>query len=206
MRERLSLRFDFSQLIEKAHQAFKKRAGEVTVSLSLPFISITASPADLERRIARELLIRLSDRRVLSGKECCDNCIDQSLESLQSIRAILVDKQVELSQLSDGSLYLLLELMLEGLRQFLTFEQRISTSQSNWEGGDHPDFHRPPGQREMYFEALETLRGHLSRCLGQIAVIADMEVPKVGAIPSYQNAWPKEVYAGPEADNLKLQE
>jgi hypothetical protein len=32
------------------------------------------------------------------------------------------------------------------------------------------------------FEALEILRGHLSRCLGQIAAIAGMEAPTEGLI------------------------
>ncbi|MGH6662996.1 MAG: hypothetical protein ACREB6_15770 [Rhodospirillales bacterium] len=170
----------------------------MSVTLSLPFLSFTAAPADLERRVAREVVIRLSDRRVLSAKECCDTCIDQALESLQSIRSVLVDKQVELAHLTNGPLYVLLEAMLEGVRQFLTFEQRLSTRGQDWNYGGHRDFHRPHDQRETYFAALEALRGHLSRCLGQVAVIADVELPSIGVIATYQGAWPLEAYTKPE--------
>lgn len=54
-------------------------------------------PDKMERKVAREVVIRLADRRVLTSAECCDNCIDQALASLQEIRRIIVDKQVELS-------------------------------------------------------------------------------------------------------------
>jgi hypothetical protein len=44
------------------------------VSLTLPFLSVTIKPDDRERRIAREVVIRMADRRVLNAFECCDNC------------------------------------------------------------------------------------------------------------------------------------
>ncbi len=84
---------------------------------------------------------------MLSAKECCDTCIDQALESLQSIRSVLVDKQVELAHLTGGPLYLLLDAMLEGVRQFLTFEQRLSSQDHDWGYGGHRNFHRPHDQR-----------------------------------------------------------
>ena len=126
MRKESPFRFDLTGLLQQARREFARRADGVSVTLSLPFLSFTAAPADIERRVAREVVIRMSDRRVLSAKECCDTCIDQALESLQSIRSVLVDKQVELAHLTDGPLYVLLEAMLEGVRQFLTFEQRLS--------------------------------------------------------------------------------
>jgi hypothetical protein len=55
------------------------------VSISLPFISFRVRPNDLEQRVAREIVIRMADKRVLNASECCDNCIDQALESLQQI-------------------------------------------------------------------------------------------------------------------------
>jgi hypothetical protein len=61
-----------------------------------------------KRQVARELVIRLIDRRVLSAWECCDDCIDRALVSLQEIRQILVDKQVALSDMPEGPLYLLI--------------------------------------------------------------------------------------------------
>jgi hypothetical protein len=38
------------------------------------------------------------------------------------------------------------------------------------------------------------LRGHLSRCLGQVAMFADVELPSVGVIATYRDAWPLAVY------------
>ncbi|WP_143596317.1 hypothetical protein [Tistlia consotensis] len=194
MREEPPFRFDLTALIQRARRELARRTDGVSVTLSLPFLSFTATPADIERRVAREVVIRMSDRRVLSAQECCDTCIDQALESLQSIRSVLVDKQVELAHLADGPLYLLLEVMLEGVRQFLTFEQRLSSQGHERDYGDPRDFHRPLDQREAYFGALEALRGHLSRCLGQVAVIANVELPSIGMIAAYQEAWPLEAY------------
>ena len=199
MREEPPFRFDLSGLIQRTRREFARRTDGVSVTLSLPFLSFTAAPADIERRVAREVVIRLSDRRVLSAKECCDTCIDQVLESLQSIRSVLVDKQVELAHLTDGPLYVLLEAMLEGVRQFLTFEQRLSSQGDDWGYGGHQDIHRPHDQREAYFAALEALRGHLSRCLGQVAVIADVDLPSVGMIAAYRGDWPLEAYTEPQS-------
>lgn len=95
----IPFKFDVSSLITQARKV-GSRVGNVTIKL--PFVDIDVDPQDQERRIARELVIRLRDRRVLSAWECCDNCIDSALASLQEIRQTLVDKQVELSDLQDG--------------------------------------------------------------------------------------------------------
>jgi hypothetical protein len=42
------------------------------------------------------------------------------------------------------------------------------------------------------------LRGHLSRCLGQVAKIAGMECPDEGLIVRYQGPWQLEAYRDPE--------
>ncbi|MCA8927027.1 MAG: hypothetical protein KDC18_03095 [Alphaproteobacteria bacterium] len=170
------------------------RVGDVT--LNLPFVSFAVSPKDKERQIARELVIRLRDRRVLSAWECCDDCIDNALASLQEIRRTLVDKQVELAEMNDGPLNLAIEAMGLGIRQFLTFEQRLRQME---EIPDAPrDFRRQPEAQQMYFDALEMLRGHLSRCLGQVAAIAGMDAPSDGLIANYQGAWQLEAYKPPE--------
>ncbi|WAP69274.1 hypothetical protein [Jiella pelagia] len=164
------------------------------MTIKLPFVDIDVDPQDKERRIAREVVIRLRDRRVLSAWECCDNCIDSALASLQEIRQTLVDKQVELSDLQDGPLYLLLDAMALGIRQFRTFEELLRRDEN---APPHPrfgDFHRPMDTRQAYFDGLEVLRGHLSRCLGQIAKIADMPVPDEGIIANYQGGWQLEAY------------
>ena len=86
-------RLDFRSLLQAWRRKLNSRVEGV--SISLPFISFRVAPTDLEQRVARELIIRMANRRVLSASECCDNCIDQALESLQGIRSTLEEKQVE---------------------------------------------------------------------------------------------------------------
>lgn len=99
---------------------------DATVTIGLPGFKVTVKADDLERRVAREMVIRLADRRVLNAWECCDDCIERALDSLQEIRRLLIDKQVELAKRADSPLYLLLEIMAEGIRQFLSFEETIA--------------------------------------------------------------------------------
>jgi hypothetical protein len=195
---RIPFRFDITTLLTSARERYTKHVGEVT--LNLPFVSIAVNPKDKEKQIARELVIRLADRRVLSAWECCDGCIDNALKSLREIRSIFVDKQVELSDLRDGPLYLLVDAMALGIRQFLTYEELLNRSD---DAPPHPrfgDFHRPPDIRQAYFDALEMLRGHLSRCLGQIAAIGGMDLPQEGLVKNYQGAWQVEAYEAPQIE------
>lgn len=186
----IPFQFDVSEVLGRLRRL---TSGSVTeVALQLPFLSITVAPRDLEKKIAREIVIRLKDRRVLSAWECCDSCIDQALASLQEIRRILVDKQVELSDAQDGPLYLLVELMAAGIRQFLTYEQALQRGVAPPRGLE--SFHRPDDVRQAYFDALELLRGHLSRCLGQIAALGGIEMPSEGVITHYQGGWQVEAY------------
>ncbi|OGS38606.1 MAG: hypothetical protein A2506_11920 [Elusimicrobia bacterium RIFOXYD12_FULL_66_9] len=94
------------------------------LSLSLPFLGISVKPDDAEKKAAREIVIRLADKRVLNAFECCDGCIRNALASLQEIRGVLVEKQVALTDKTDSGLFLLCEMMLEAIRQFLTFTER----------------------------------------------------------------------------------
>ena len=188
------MKFRFDELRMKAERLARKCNGSVTINL--PFVSFAVSPDDTEKRVAREILIRLPDKRVLSSKECCDDCITKSLASIQEIRAVLVDKQVDLSHFNDGALYLLIEYMAEAVRQFLTFSERL---QSIGEFEREVDFRRPYVQREMYFEALEKLRFHIHSCLKQVAVIADMSSPKVDAFLHSNEEWYMPAYEQPEA-------
>lgn len=173
----------------------RRQVGDVT--LNLPFVSINVSPKDREREVAREIVIRLRDRRVLSAWECCDNCIDNALASLREIRALLVDKQVDLADAQDGPLFLLIDTMTLGIRQFMTYEELLRRDEGV---SPHPrfgDFRRPTDTRQAYFEALEVLRGHLSRCLAQVATLAGMDAPAEGLIAKYQGPWPLDSYEGP---------
>jgi hypothetical protein len=184
--------FDLSALLQKARRTFQKRVEGV--SISLPFVSSSVRPEDRERRAAREVVIRLADRRVLNAFECCDDCIDQALASLQKIRGLLVDQQVELADLADGPLYLLLDMMREGIRQFLTFEQRLGDRDSS---GRPRERHRGRDVRTLYFAGLEALRAHLYRCLIQVAVIADIDIPRIAAHMRYDPTWTLEAYTRP---------
>lgn len=185
-------KFDMSELLSRARRQFNKRVGNVT--LSLPFISLSVNPKDRERQVAREVLIRLKDRRVLSAWECCDDCIERALASLQEIRQFLVDKQVEFADCDDGPLYLMIDAMLAGIRQFLTFEETLKLD---------PDVRSRPRARERhdarqdYFDALELLRSHLSHCLEQVATLAAMKVPNDSLISHYQGPWPSSAYLPP---------
>jgi hypothetical protein len=173
----LPFRFDLRSIAARASRLSSSVDG---VTLNLPFVSINLKATDVDRSVARELVIRLADRRVLNAYECCDGCIDQALASLQEIRRALVDAQVRLQDRTEGPLYLVLEAMVAGLRQFLTFEQHLKR-------GETEDL-------QMYFDALEMLRAHLYRCLDQVALVADLTVPRVPEAMRYAPAWHLEAY------------
>jgi hypothetical protein len=162
-------------------------------------VDFLVNPDDLEQKVAREIVIRMADKRVLNSFECCDNCIDQALASLQEIRKLLLDKQVELHNVVNGPLYLLIELQLAALRQFLTFVQRLEQQDESL-GVIVPTpgvFQKPIGRREKYFAALEMLRAHLHRCLMQTAKIAGIEIPNIADHMRYDEAWQLEAYERP---------
>jgi hypothetical protein len=189
---RIPFQFDLNALAGQLHRLCKSRVGNVTISL--PFVSFSVSPKNREKQIAREIVIRLKDRRVLSAWECCDDCIDKALSSLQEIRRFLVDKQVDLSEFQDGPLYMIIEVMALGIRQFLTFEEHLRNHPKREDATHARDFYRDVEVRQAYFDALEILRGHLSRCLRQVAAIAGTDFPKDGLISQYVGEWPGLVY------------
>jgi hypothetical protein len=187
-------KFDFDKLVATARGKLNNRVDGIAISF--PFVSVSVCPDDLEQQVAREIVIRMADRRVLNSSECCDNCIDQALES----RQLLVDQQVKLSKATDGPLYLVIEFMLESIRQFLTFEQRLREQEhSRSRRPEASDFRRPHVEREAYFAALEMLRGHLYRCLAQVATIAKVQIPKIAEGMRYDAAWQMEAYKSPPA-------
>jgi len=189
-------RFDLRSLIGDARRKLNTRVG--AVSISLPFISFKVEPEDLERKVATEILIRLADRRVLNAFECCDGCIENALASLQDIRSVLVNKQVELARASDGPLFLVLSAMLESIRQFLTFQERLSQTPPGL-----LDHHGRPARyepKEAYFAGLEMLRAHLHRCLLQVAKIAGADIPTIPAHMRYSEPWQLEAYEAVEKE------
>ena len=64
-------RFDVRTLVAGARRKLNTRVG--SVSINLPFLKFNVEPDDLEQRVAREIVIRMADRRVLNAFECCDN-------------------------------------------------------------------------------------------------------------------------------------
>lgn len=191
-------KFDLTAQIKEARRKLNSRVGSVTIKL--PFLSFSLNPDDLEKKIAREIVIRMADRRVLNSSECCDDCIDRALSSLHEIRTILVDKQVELSGVPDSPLYLLIELQVEAIRQFLSFEQRLSVSVLPEEERHDasPDLKKSPFIQDQYRAALEMLRAHLHRCLIQVAKIADTAIPKIPDNMRYDDSWQLEAYEDPK--------
>ncbi len=192
----MGFKFNFDELLSKAVEKVKKHVDGVTIKL--PFISFSVKPADIERKVARELLVRLPDKRVLSSNECCDNCIDDSLKSLQGIRSILVNAQVELANFHDGCLYLLIELMVEGVRQIITFEERLRVDSSLKNDVQFSDFYRSRDIQCNYFNVLDLLRLHIHSCLTQIAIIADMETPKIKSYLKANEEWLLSLYRDPK--------
>ena len=189
-------KFDIGDIIKRLRRLPVTVDGKVTISL--PFIEVSIKPDKIERKVAREVVIRLADRRVLTSAECCDNCIDNALTSLQEIRQIIVDKQVELSEKTDTALYVLLDSIRDSIRQFLTFQQRLSKDSEV----DHkvPEFYRTAQSRELYFAGLEMLRAHIHRTLLQVAKIAHMRgIPGFEGHMSYDGQWQLEAYKKPPA-------
>lgn len=185
--------FGVTKMIAQARRLASKHIGEVTISL--PFVSVAVDPQDREKAAAREIVIRMRDRRVLSGRECCDNCIDASVASLQEIRALMVDQQVALYDLRDGPLFLLTDIIRQGLRQFLTYEEHLRRAPDDTPGL-LTDFRRDAAVREAYFAGLEQLRGHISRSLHEVRKIAGM--PEGEKALDYATPWPLEQYVTPQ--------
>jgi hypothetical protein len=70
----IPFKFDMTDLLARARRQVSNRLGNVT--LNLPFVSITANPKDRERQVAREIVIRLRDRRVTFGLEAARELSD----------------------------------------------------------------------------------------------------------------------------------
>jgi hypothetical protein len=191
-------KFDFDKLIATARRKLNNRVDGITITL--PFVSVDVCPDDIEQQVAREIVIRTADRRVLNSSECCDGCIDEALQSLQKIREELINQQVKLSKATDGPLYFVIEFMLGSIRQFLTFEQRLRVQKKPQSSKPaRRDSRRPPDQREAYFAALEMLRAHLYRCLTQVAAIAKIQIPRITEGMRYDALWEMEAYKSPSA-------
>jgi hypothetical protein len=169
------LQFDISEYYDKAKKLSKK-VNLSDVTINLPFISLNFSTNDKDKKIAREIIIRMRDKRVLNSKECCDNCIKNALDSLIEIRKFLVEKQVEIDDI-DSPLFLLVDFTVYGIRQFLTFTE----------------YYQPDLNRHEYFDALQIIRDHILRSFDQIALIAELP-DKFGYRYEFSPDWNKSIY------------
>jgi len=174
MKNTNELIFDVSSILQKVNRLPKPKVKGV--SINLPFLSIDFTVSNDERKIAKEIMIRLKDKRVLDSWQCCGSCIKHAVDSIQDIRALLVDKQVELSN-ENSALFILCDLMLYGIRQFLTLAE----------------FYKPFANKTEYQEALDILRGHLLRCLDEIAKIGDVSTPTFYR-QNFNPDWEKKIY------------
>lgn len=91
----------------------------------------------------------------------------------------------------------MIDAMLLDIRQFFTYTELLERPDDAEPHLRFRDFERPRDTRQAYFDALELLRGHLSRCLGQIAVLAGVSAPADGLIAKYQGPWLIESYIAP---------
>lgn len=169
------LNFDVQPFYDRAKK-IKDKVKLEGVTINLPFISFNLTADDKEKKIAREIIIRLRDKRVLNSKECCENCIDNSLKSILEIRQILVDKQVEIEK-TDSSLFLLVDFALFGVKKFLTYTE----------------FFDSMNNKREYFDTLNIIRGHLLKILDQLGKIAELPTD-FGFCHDFSEIWEKEIY------------
>jgi len=180
---RADLKFNFQSLLSKKIQQTKDSID--SININLPYISFSIKPKNKEKIVAKEIIIRLSDKRILNSRECCDGCIKSALYSLHEIRNFLVDKQVELMDYADSILYLIIEMILESIRQFFTYIEKYNLEL---------DFDKFLEKKEIYFVAIELLRSHIYRCLFQISHIADIKIPKISNNMRYDEKWELKYY------------
>jgi hypothetical protein len=178
-----NLKFDVSSILQMAKNLPKPKVKGV--SINLPFLSIDLSASDDERKIAREVLIRLKDKRVLVAWQCCGDCIKHALDSIQDIRTLLVDKQVEISD-ENSALFIIFDLMLSGIRQFLTFTERYD----------------PYLNKEEFQNAIDILRGHIIRCIDEVAKVGNTTPPTFYR-QNFNQKWEETIYLleSPPSDN-----
>ncbi len=137
-----------------------------SISLSIPFgISIVIQPEKKESEIAKEVIIKLIDRRILNAKECCGSCIKKSLASLMEIKGQLIDIKVKLANKTDSALFYLIDYIIISINTFLDFIERykIEDEEQN---------------KAIYFDALEKIRSHISQCMFEIAKIGKFKIDR----------------------------
>lgn len=193
---KLPFKFNLNTVLTTARRQFNNNVEGA--SITIPFLSFRIAPSDFEQKIAAEIVERMADKRVLNGRECCDNCIDHSISSILEIRSMIVDKKVDLFKAKNGPLYIVLDLMHEPIKQFLTYQENLEKSAQNQIFvSTISDFKRSQENREKYQTALEMLRNHLCCCLIEVSRIAKVVPPNVVNDGQHQRIWALDSYKAP---------
>lgn len=185
------MEFDFSQFFTPLNNLISRNLKGVSINILGITFSFDYSKDD--EKIAKEILVFLADKRVLNSKECCDNCIKDSIESILDIRKFLVQKQIELIGYETQPLFLIVEFLLETVRQFLTHSEKIKKSYAAAHS-QKSDLIMHYGEKEAFFSALEIFRTHIHSCFVQIAKIAKINTPKIQFRLEAQNEWHTPIY------------
>ena len=153
------------------------------IGLSFPLgINIAFKPTTEDSDIARKTVIKLINRRILNSKECCGNCINESVKSLREIKSDLVGVQLELTNISKTPLFYYVEYINIAINSFLDFMERNSESVDQ--------------NKDIYFDALEKIRNHIGKCLKEIANIGSIEIDSSKYVYKCGNPeWIKSTYS-----------
>lgn len=196
MRPRLT--FDFSGLLADAR---RKLGGSTDgIEICLPHLSVCVSPSAGERSVAMQIAVRSANRSFLNRDECCLRCRDSALSSLREIEHMLVRQQTDLSVTPDGPVAILIDYMLEGIRQFTAFERAIGvSSETDSVASLDPASRWPYVNRRACLHAMELLRTHSWCCLRQVESIANVRIASVRDHLPDGHAWQLEAYRPPVA-------
>lgn len=177
MKRASSFKFNISEFYMRAQKLPKPKVSDVNINL--PFLRFKVRVSNNDKKIAKEVLIRLRDKRVLVAWECCDDCIKNALASIQEIRSLLVQKQVEIAD-EKSPLFQIFDLMLIGIRQFLTYSEELAKRNKHV-------------KKEELFGTLDILRGHLLRCIQEITKIGKVS-PQLTNRLEFNKIWSTEIY------------
>lgn len=166
---------DINKIYKEAIK-FAKKTTISDITITLPFISFSVQATDIEKKIAREIIIRVRDKRVITSFQCCPSCTEYAIISLNEIRAILIDKQVELNNV-DSVLFLLIDFALDGIRNFMSNTENLKVSR----------------HLETYKRLLQELREHLLRVFDQVSKIAELSMD-FGCRSESAKEWDKKQY------------
>ena len=134
-----------------------------SIGLSFPFgLNITYKPIDSIKEIAKVIIIKLIDRRILNSKECCGSCIEQSVLSLKEIKAVLINEKTKLIKQINTLLYYYVDYIIIAINTFFDFTERYYEKKEEYRG--------------LYFDALEKIRNHVAKCMKEILKIAEYEI------------------------------